>query len=782
MKLKLFPRRLSWCEFLDTIIEANYLAIIFLVPLWFAYIFPTYHMFELNKMVIFRILVWTLFFLTTCRLAINLPIRFDKSNQQIIKEWLKKYFLIPVILLTGLILILPFSLDAAKSFFGSYERQQGLASQLYYFFWAALMFFNLAFTTTSLLQKRLKNIALAAVLSGFVVAVYGILQILNIDFIAWPEPPHLTGRTMSTIGQPNFLASFLLLVIPLSAYLAYASKNFYRRSFFGAVVILQIICLFFTASRGGFLAFFLMLVVFGGFFLIASRLSKKIKIGIVTLLIILGVSGLGIMELVTPGRVKESFDLKRGSLAARVFFFQSAADAIIEKPVFGYGLENSDEVFIRYYERDWALYGQVSANADRAHNLILDILLVSGFFGLILFGIWYYSVLRLGWQESRRGNNQFLALALFLGLVGYVASLLFSFTIVAGEVYFWLFFAVLAVISARSNNQPIINLGASANYSLTSSYRVYGRTAVILLVLVISGWQIYRHATTLRADYYQNEINAAIGDLDFVYAAVLYQQTLNININSVQREKIDYFFGNALSNYCSYSPFRDAAEELILKRKISEIRFRLSDYSYVNLFLKAKLASCLNELEAADYYFSLVTEISPEWPLVHLARGHHFYLHGNMTEAEKYYQLADINLPDLTSPLINHEHRQAVINYKFLMYNSLGEGYFRQREYRRAEKFFQAAYRQRPEEYPLLKKIADSYYLRGDLDNALKYVRQGLQFSPGDYSWFVALAALNFEKGDVSEAITQIETAISLAPETEKSRLENLIADYQNKQ
>jgi len=48
--------RLSYERFLELIIETNYLLIIFLIPVWFSYLFPTFNMFELGKLLVFPLM------------------------------------------------------------------------------------------------------------------------------------------------------------------------------------------------------------------------------------------------------------------------------------------------------------------------------------------------------------------------------------------------------------------------------------------------------------------------------------------------------------------------------------------------------------------------------------------------------------------------------------------------------------------------------------------------------------------------------------------------------
>jgi len=794
----------------EAALEAIYLLIVFIIPLWFSYWFPTYNMFELSKLAIFKGLTSLLLIFSVTRFFLYYYLAPEQAEFLIIfkkiRQAFKKYFLFAILLLAGLGVSLFFSINWQQSFFGSYERQQGLISHLFYFLFAALMFVNLFFdrylpdpylVSSSALTAKIKRLIITVTLAATGVAVYGVLQIMNIDFLTWPEPPHLTGRTLSTMGQPNFLASFLLLTIPLSFYLTYVSRRFLIRFFFGLFAFIQIACLFFTSSRGGLLAFIAVIALFGLYLFFYSQLNKKIKVAVIFGALILGIAGLFIMEMITPGRIAESFDFRRGSLAARVYFFQAAADAITIKPFFGYGLENSSEVFIRYYERDWGLYGDVSANTDRAHNLLLDILVWIGFFGLILFTLWYYSVLKLGWQQIRSGQDKSLAMALILGILGYLISLLFSFAIVVGEVYFWLFFAILAVLSTTANNNferqktkteaflsrafqvaKIKNLIRKINFKRTKDLKPFLKRLLPLFIglslIVLAGYQFKRASKIMLADYYQNEINAAVNKLEFVRAGSLREQIFALEINPIQMNSYDYYLGDHLANFCFFSNFKDLTEEKIIIYKLAHIYTRLPDSGFKNIFLKARIAACLRIYDKADYYFTKLEKITPAWPLGHLNRGLYLVRKGELALAESYYQLVDLNLPDLNSEFINNEHRRAAANYKYLMYNNLGEAYLKAQNYDRAERFFQEAFRNRPEDYSLFKKIADTYYLRGNLDEALKYINRGKMANPQDYNWPLAAAAILFEKGLNEEAMIEIEKVKVLAPKESEGQIENL--------
>ena len=773
--------RLTFERTLELIIETNYLLIIFLIPVWFSYLFPTYNMFELGKLLVFRFLLWSLLIFSILWL-INKS-RLKKIVFKLKGEGLKsvkQLFWPPLLLIAGLSFLTFLSIDPLQSFWGSYTRQQGLYSYLNYFLWAIIIFVNLIgikiLKGEFEFKKRIKRIIVAVVLSGGLVAIYGILQIMNIDFFSWPEAPYITGRALSSLGQPNFLASFLLLTIPLCFYLTSVTSKRFLHFFYLLLGAIQIICLYYTLSRGGLFAFFAVIGIFSLGVLLFSHLKKKTKIIIVVSLITFIFLSLSAIETLNPGRIKSSIDIKSGSIAARVYFFQASANAILEKPIFGYGLENSSDVFIKYYERDWGLHGTVGSNTDRAHNIILDVLITSGFIGLIIFSFWYYSIFRLGINEIRKKKNTNLAIALSLAVFGYLVSLLFSFTVVAGEVYLWLFFAILASLSlkieASVGGQELNDKVSFIGFEKIAVYF----SAVFLIIASIFG--IYSNYKLVLADYYLNTIYIAVNKMEFVQALELYKMAYSLNTNSTQEKKLNKYLGDNLMNYVSYGSLKDFSEKVYINEGLQNVLKELPDKSYENLFLKARINSYFENNEKADHYFNEVASISPNWPLNYLEWGRHYLKNENLELAEKSFQLVDINLPDLDSKLINEEHKQMVRSYKYVMYSQIGAQYLRIGNYKRANNFLQEAYRNNPEDYTILKKIADSYYLQGDLDLAIKYNIYGAQSDPVDYNWQIALAVLYYEKGDVAKSLQYLDEAYKLAPAEKKAEIEGLRNDY----
>lgn len=765
-------------EILDLLIEFVYLAIIFIIPLYFSLAFPTYNIFELSKLAIFQALVCVLLFLTLAKLVFYWPFNFsgNRGTKRALVLF-KRYGAVPLVFIVGLGITLIFSTNRIQSFFGSYDRQAGYLSYIFYFLWFILLAFNIRTINNRVsrldapekISQRVDRLISVAVISSFLVSVYGILQILGMDFLTWPEDPLLTRRTISTFGQPNFLASWLVMAIPLSAYLIFKNKKFLLRVFFGIILLSQLACLFFTSSRGALVALAVILVFYIFYLIFFVKLKRLYKILASIIFALAIIFGVFILNYILPGRITSLFNAQSGSTAARLNFYSAASDSIIEKPLFGYGLENSGEVFIKYYLPDWGIHGDVGATTDRAHNLILDILLTSGVFGLLLFSALYYYFFRLGFKNIREGKMSALSMALALGAAAYLLSLLFSFTIVGGEIYFWLFLALQTAINLGPKNETVNTDDMRARISFLPL-----RILALIIIFLIMAGGVYYEFKILVADHYFNRLYYTLGEKQYFAAFLLDDYTREEKANYINQEYYNQFLGDKLSD------FYPNLTELVVKRtaadKLRELDKQLNKNSYENIFVKAKINSVLGNYQLAESYFRDVITASPYWPKTYIELARMFTYEKKYKEALINYQLALSNLPDLNDKRFNEMHRGILKLYRKLIFREIGDIYFAQEKYLEAEQSYQQAYRSDINDFTLLKKIADTYYRRHDFKTALEYNERGLARNPGDYNWALALAVINKQLGNSEIARSFLEAAIKLAPE--EAWLIKLRAEY----
>lgn len=773
-------------EILDLLIEITYLSGIFFIPLWFAYLFPTYHIFEFNKFVIFKIIVLLLFFFTALKL-----IYYYNEYKIVLRRLAWQYWLYPALFILGLCFILPSSINPAISFYGTMERQMGLIFYLYVFFWFILISFNLltidnhSKKNADNLDKRITRVLITLTIAATLVSVYGILQRLNIDFLAWPEPAFITNRVFSTFGQPNFLASWLLLAIPIGIWLYLRSKTFQLKCVYLFSLLVQFICLILTGSRGGIISFFFISVIFIFFYLKSRQQAIGRKILIIAGVLIVFIVLFGIINIVLPGRITAMHNLKSGSVGARFSLYSSVIEAIGERPLFGYGLETGREVLIKYYNNDWAVYNNVGQLADKAHNLILDILLAVGFFGLCLFGAFYYNFFNLV-KRNNGFKSSSLSFYLCFGAAAYLSSLFFSFAVTSTDIYFWLFLALLVVINVNNSQDFSIShiyrlIGLLFGKISTTFVSLFSKNIKIflklffsLLVFLVIYWQVLNIFRSVIADYYFNKLSFLLLEQDYFTALLIDDYLLEQKTNKIGQTVYEAYLGEKLSE--SYPGIVDLASKKIVRERLDASESLLPSSGYLSLLVKAKINDSLRRYASAQDYLNQLIDLAPHWPIVYLEQGKVFSNQGDAKQAIISYNMALLNLPSVDDIRLNEPHRKSIEYYRYLIYREMAGIYEKDSKYAAAENYYKLAYQNNFDDFGLLKKIADTYYLRGDFEKAIAYIKQGIRRSPEDYKWYLSLGVLYLESGNKEVGVQFLEKALQLNQNNQE--LINLLLKY----
>ena len=137
------------------------------------------------------------------------------------------------------------SVDPHTSIFAYYSRPNGgLLSTVAFL----LLHWVLVVYIDADLKSKIINLSL---ISGFLVAVFGILEHFGIDAHLWVED--VRARVFSTLGQPNWLAAYLCLLLPLAVDCSLRRQR--RFSFiFYLLSLIFYLCLLYTKSKTGILA------------------------------------------------------------------------------------------------------------------------------------------------------------------------------------------------------------------------------------------------------------------------------------------------------------------------------------------------------------------------------------------------------------------------------------------------------------------------------------------------------------------------------------------------
>ena len=332
-----------------------------------------------------------------------------------------------------------------RSFWSNYERMEGLVTYLH------LLAYFLVLAGTMKTEKVWNWLFHTTLLASAIIAFYGIFQLFGV------LQTHQGSRLDATLGNASYLAVYMIFHIFLALALFYRAKDF-RKWIYLFVIILESFVLYHTATRGSILGIIGGLLI--SWILIAVLSSnKKTRLAHISLLAGMAIIIGGFFFLKTADFVKTSpvlsrfagISLSEGTTESRLTIWKMSWQGFKEKPIFGWGQENFNLVFNKYYEP--ILYKQ-EPWFDRAHNVFFDRLTTNGIFGLLsylgLLGVALYYL----WTNRKKTGLSVEDSAIFGSMfLAYFFNNLFVFDNLISLILFATF---LAYVSFRSKaNAPV---------------------------------------------------------------------------------------------------------------------------------------------------------------------------------------------------------------------------------------------------------------------------------------------------------------------------------------
>lgn len=247
---------ISWC---NRIIHFGFYLLFALVPLLLT---PyNYELFEFNKMI--GVYTVTTLIVTSwiIKMILQKELRISRTPLDIP---------IALFVLSQLISAI-FSIDPHVSWFGYYSRFNG---GMWSIFCYVMLYY--AYMTNWSYKTNWTHLLKITLASSSLVALYGVLERMGIDKDLWVQD--VQNRVFSTLGQPNWLAAYLVALMPVSMAFAvktqnsnlnsqHGVKNFnwsLRSVFWVLITLLLFTTLLFTRSRSGLLGFVVADLVFWG--------------------------------------------------------------------------------------------------------------------------------------------------------------------------------------------------------------------------------------------------------------------------------------------------------------------------------------------------------------------------------------------------------------------------------------------------------------------------------------------------------------------------------------
>ncbi len=495
---------------IDNLISYLFYSLAFLIPL---VVYPkTSEIFEFNKIILTYTLTVLIASLWMIKMFLAKRINFTKT----LITWPLFIFFLSQLISTFI------SIDFRTSVLGYYSRfHGGLLSTISYtlLYWAYI---------SNMDKERSKKFLYLLLGVGVVVSIWAVFEHMghsfsclifpgfgSFDVTCWDQD--VKNRVFATLGQPNWLAAWIVTFTPLTwAFFAKSDLKNLRSYFWFLLSVIFFITLIFTKSRSGILGFaaadFIFWLALGNSAKKRTGLKdtlKKFGIYHLVFIILVLISGTpwtpSLKTLLNTNR--EAIEIRRTSGTAlevggtdsakiRKIVWKGTLDIWKNYPLFGSGVETFAYSYLKFKPVEHNLTSEWNYLYNKAHNEYLNMAATTGSFGLASYliligtiGFLFLKQLKIPAAQAGRDSFEFsvLNLALLSGFASILVTNFFGFSVVPVALEFFLFPAI-----AISLNGEEIKKKKFDSSTLTSSQKLgiffVLITAFDLLTLISKYW------------------------------------------------------------------------------------------------------------------------------------------------------------------------------------------------------------------------------------------------------------------------------------------------------
>ena len=488
--------------------------------------------------------------------------------------------------------------DFEKSFWGNIQRMQGVFSWLHF---GAFYYLLRVYVFSK--QDWLK---LIGVVVG-VAVVSGLIALFGHNFFIFRDVVMNQSRVSGLLGNPIFLAGYLVIPLFLSVVLHRSDKRY--KSWYLALMSLILVTIAMTQTRGAYIG------VMGGVSVCVAlylrygfnRVIKQALVNIGLILVIL-ISGFYVVnarsEYFRDNYPKIShllsINLNETTAKTRLMAWNVGVEGVQSRPAFGWGPENYQDLFDNNYDKEFLDYGFGETVWDKPHNNIVELLSESGYLGLMLYllmplmmVVYLIRMITRTYREDERIGY----IALVGAIVAFEGQNFFSF-FTTDSTIMWI--AVMAIVASFSQFDLGEDRMASEEVTKKMFNIVHGGGLLVLVVFCMFG--VVMNARIYRA-------SVAMADArDWALVGSLENWEMNvkksINMDTPYNLELAVF---AIRDLNLMDNARKLNKEVLIQVsegliEVLEEGIAKNDQSYVYRFWLAQLYSMLGEYVDVVYF------------------------------------------------------------------------------------------------------------------------------------------------------------------------------------
>jgi putative inorganic carbon (hco3(-)) transporter len=606
----------------------NYLygAVLLLTPL---VMYPrTSELFEFNKMLVIYLITGLIVSLWVARMLLQR--RF--ILRMTVFSWALVAFLASQVLSTI------YSIDPHTSIFGYYGRfNGGLLSILAYVALFSAYVSNILKGSRHEVLRHIELLLKVSVGSSVIVMLWGLPSHFgydlscfifsgSLDVACWTDQFKPTVRVFSTLGQPNWLAAYLVIHAFIGIYFYLKEAAVQSKAFYALYIAGVMLMLLYTRSRSGLLALAVGGVLLAAYLIHQRRayfkatMKKSWVVLCVALILPIFIAGTGISRIdglfqreATNVARHEAVKAPKGapikitdSSVIRKIVWQGAFSLGLEYPWFGSGVETFAYAynFLRPFQHNDTSEWDFVYN--KAHNELFNYFATTGFVGLITYLLFFVMValhIRKLFQDELNREEKLLLATLLAAFLSIFVTNFFGFSTSTINLFYYLIPAWIVLLCYRSDLTVYPD-----EIEITENDAMKLVIPACLAFFCI--WYV--------AQYFRADTAYAYGD--GLYSAQEYQQAL------------PYL-------YEAY----DIRQEHVYADKISQIH---AQQAFVGS-LSGEPASCLDSentehscIALSNAYVTQAIKGSPQNPLYRRTQARNNFLFFQATQDKKYYDKA----------------------------------------------------------------------------------------------------------------------------------------------
>ncbi len=584
-----------------------------------------------GKVIVFRSLLSVLIFVLACQFLYK---KNEKITERKIK-W-KSFSYLSLWLLTLLLAIYfiatIFSAEPYFSFWGSPARSEGSLNFAFFAFLPILLFFLIK-------GKDWQKIWDFSIFIGFLVTLVGIFQYFGIfNNILIPSEG---GGIASTAGYSGFFATYLLLLSFLA--LSFGLKEVSKKRFFYFICLLFFLFgIFISGARAAYLGIII------GFIYYLLFYPKKIKtlkiIAIIILIIIISIVSYINFSAKLPNvfyenRILSYFSSRLSLKTAWIDITETRAStwkigigAIKEKPLLGWGPENFQIAFDKFY--DPSLPQMLILWWDRAHNFLIEYAVNAGVPFLIIY-LLLISVIFFELQKIKRKNSEqanadnngltgkaIIAHAIQAGFVGYLITSLFTFDGFVTHLIFFLLIGYSFFLIYKPEQ-----IEETAKQQKRTQEKSWWKSASVFILACLLIWFIWSfnikplkiNSQIVIAENFvsQQKCDAALAKTESVFS----QKSI---LDAYSRMKYVNFIKKCATNIgekdLEYAQKGVETAKIITSKQPTYTRGWIASGAFTNILIEKEKDPKIKQglFDKAGYYFKKAQKLSPNRPEIYI--------------------------------------------------------------------------------------------------------------------------------------------------------------------